>query len=223
MDKEEILKIITYPELLRFDNSKISYYILKPNSARNYNNIVKEILKKFDILGQYAIKDYNNINEILHINQPSANKYLLPISRYYLDNYGNYGILILVSAKNVSYPEFCLEICNLKKEIRKRLRLDYYSLIFDISKINLKNENQTIEILTESGKILKKDSMNQKGTFMIFSINEIHSPDITLEDTINELKTLYNYGIFNYENVLTDEILENIKRYGSYEFLKDLK
>jgi len=86
-----------------------------------------------------------------------------------------------------------------------------------------KNENQTIEILTESGKILKKDSMNQKGTFMIFSINEIHSPDITFEDTINELKTLYNYGIFNYENVLTDGILENIKRYGSYEFLKDLK
>lgn len=65
--------------------------------------------------------------------------------------------------------------------------------------------------------------MNQKGTFMIFSINEIHSPDITFEDTINELKTLYNYGIFNYENVLTDGILENIKRYGSYEFLKDLK
>ena len=102
------------------------------------------------------------------------------------------------------------------------LKKDYFSFVFDVSKLGRQNYKQTIEILSCNGKIIKKDSMNQNGPFMIFSINEIHSPDLTLEDTINELKLLASLNVFEEKNRIDSETLDKIRKYKTFEFLKDL-
>lgn len=91
-----------------------SYFILKPNSIRNYDKIVDEIQKNFTIINQYAILDYQKVNDLLHQNQINAKKYLIPISKYYADYYGNYGILVLIQKTNISYSDFCVAVCELK-------------------------------------------------------------------------------------------------------------
>lgn len=110
----------------------------------------------------------------------------------------------------------------IKKHIRNMLKQDYFSFVFDISKLGEKNYQQTIEILTVNDILIKKDSMNQKGTFMIFSINELHSPDLTLENTIAELKLLISLNIFEEKYKLNFKALSNIRRYKTFEFFKDL-
>lgn len=223
MKKQEIADIINNYQKIRYEKNKISYFILKPNSARNYTNIINEIEKLFTIEGQYAIFDYDKINMLLHHGQESAIKYLIPISRYYYDYCGNYAILILISKKNIIYEDMCKQVCKLKKKIRELLHNNYFSFIFDVSKIGELNCKQHIEILSDSDKIIKKDSMNQSGTFMIFYINELHSPDSTIENTIQELKLLVEQGILDEKNQINSEIINSIRKYKSYEFLKDLK
>ncbi len=99
MKKEEILNLINYYNELRYESTKISYFILKPNSIRNYGIIINKIEENFHIVNQYAILDYQKVNDLLHKNQLNARKYLIPISKYYIDYYGNYGILVLVEKK----------------------------------------------------------------------------------------------------------------------------
>ena len=130
---------------------------------------------------------------------------------------------MLISKKNIKYSDFCVEICELKKKIRNMLKKDYFSFVFDVSKLGKQNYKQSIEILSYNGKIIKKDSMNQCGSFMVFSINEIHSPDSTLENTVNELKLLTSLNIFEEANKIGLKTLNKIRKYKTYEFLRDLK
>lgn len=222
MKKIEIFSLINCYNELRYNDPKISYFILKPNSIRNYAIIIDEIEKNFNIVNQYAILDYNKVNTLLHKNQSNSRKYLIPISKYYIDYYGNYGILVLIEKDNIFYSDFCVEVCQLKQKIRNMLKQDYFSFIFDISKLGEENYRQTIGILSCNDKIIKKDSINKNGTFMIFSINELHSPDFTLQNTINELNLLASLDIFEETNKIDFEILTNIRKYKTFEFLKDL-
>ena len=222
MKENELFNVIQFHNELRYKDIKISYFILKPNSARNYEIIINEIEKNFCILNQFAILNYDFVNNKLHENQLNSQKYLVPISKYYNDYYGNYAMLVLVGKRNIDYSDFCVEVCKLKKQIRNLFKRDYVSLVFDTSNIGVENFRQTIEILSCNGKIVKKDAMNRCGTFMIFSVNEIHSPDITVEDTINELKLLHSLGIFSKKNKLDTETITKLRKYKTYEFLKDL-
>lgn len=49
MTKNKILDLINISNGLRYGSTKISYYILKPNSVRNYSIIINEIEKHFHI------------------------------------------------------------------------------------------------------------------------------------------------------------------------------
>lgn len=223
MKRIDIERIINNASQSSFEGMKISYMILKPNAAKHYGVIINEIINnRFTILGQYAVLDYETVNMALHIDQPTAMKYIIPISRMYNDFYGNYGVLIVLGKRNITYENFCLQVVTLKKGLRAKFELSYISYAFDTSELGAGNEKQRLVIISPEGKEIKKDKFNEEGTYMVFFINEIHSPDETVDNTVKELKFLMDMGLLEESNTIPSNLLDNMRRYHTFEFLKDM-
>lgn len=224
MTGQGIIQTIDRANQLGLADFKISYMILKPNAAKHYDLILKEIEKSnFIILDQYAIFDYELVNMTLHLDQPSAMKYLIPISKMYHNFYGNYGILLLIGKYNISYEYLCLQVAILKKRLRAQFDVDYVGFAFDTSNLGEENKHERLIILSNDGKEIKKGRFNEEGTYMVFMVNEIHSPDEKLSSLQNEMHILDALEIFDVHNVLQKNIIDNIRRYHSFEFLIDLQ
>ena len=140
----------------------------------------------------------------------------------YRDFYGNYGIVIILSKKDITYQNFCMQILSLKKYLRARFEFPYISYVFDTSEIGEKNEHQKLMIVSPDGTEVPKNAMNQEGTFMVFFTNEIHSPDEKVESSIQELQILQTMGLFTPENLIPKVTVENMRRYKTFEFLQDM-
>lgn len=210
-------------EILRLQDYKISYLILKPNAARHYEIIINEIKNsQFTIVNQYAIFDYETVNMALHTGNDDAMKYLVPITRMYYDLYGNYAILIVIAKKDISYEHLCIQVLRLKKYLRAKFEITYMSNVFNTSELGQSNEQQKLIILAKDGKTVEKDSMNEEGTFMVFSTNEIHSPDATVADTVEELKLLDGMQLLNTDNIIPRALIKQMERYKTFEVIKDM-
>ena len=131
-------------------------------------------------------------------------------------------MLVLVKIRDITYDNFCKQIVWLKGHLRNKFSLPYVSYAFDTSELGEENQQQKLIILAKSGEILKKDAMNQEGTFMVFSINSIHSPDDNVESTIGELTLLREMGLFEESNIVPKKILSDIERYETFQILKDM-
>lgn len=222
MTNEEIKKGIENYKALRFEDYKFSFLILKPNAAKHYGDILGKIEEdQFIIANQYAIMDYETVNMALHPDV-KLSKYLVPITRMYFDFYGNKAILVVLAKRDISYENFTIQVLRLKKYLRDKFELSYIAHAFDTSKLGQKNEHQKLVILSENGEPVKKDSMNDEGTYMVFFTNEIHSPDADVEKTIKEMKILKSMCVISQENVIPRTIINSMKRYETFEFLKDL-
>ena len=216
----DIEKTIKNYRKLRFEDYKISYMILKPNAAKHYKDIIKTVTQnRFLVFNQYAVLDYETVNMALHIEQPSTMKYLLPITQMYKDFYGNYGILIAIAKRNITYENFCTQVVNLKKYLRDKFELPYIAFASELGETN---EHQRLMIIAKNGSEVKKDKFNDEGTFMVFSPNEIHSPDGNVESTIKELELLMSMELFDKTNEIPKVIISSMKRYSTFEFLKDM-
>lgn len=223
MKRLDIERIINNTSKSSFEDMKVSYMILKPNAAKHYGVIINEIINnRFTILGQYAVMDYETINMALHIDQPAAMKYIIPISRMYNDFYGNFGVLVVIGKRNITYENFCLQVVTLKKGLRSKFELSYISYAFDTSELGAKNEKQKLVIVSPEGQEVKKDKFNEEGTYMVFFINEIHSPDETVDNTVKEMQFLMKMGLLEENNLIPQNILNNMGRYHTFEFLKDM-
>ena len=223
----ELDLIQTFEETLkgdRFEAYKLSFLILKPNAAKHYKAIMDEVeAQQFSVVGQYAIMDYETVNMALHNEQPDAIKYIIPISRMYYDFYGNYGVLLLIAKKDISYQNFCIQVVRVKQYLRSKFELSYISYAFDTSKLGMDNENQRLLIMAKDGKTeIPKDAMNQEGTFMVFIMNEIHSPDGDVTSTVKELKILKSMGLLDEANSIPKPLIKSMMRYRTFEYLKDM-
>lgn len=218
-----ILPCLKDHESLRFDDYKVSYLILKPNAARHYESILKEIKEsQFTVHKQYAIMDYETVNMALHIEQTEAMKYIIPMSRTYNDFYGNYGILIVIAKCNITYENFCRQVVSFKRHLRAKYDKPYVSYAFNTCELGLPNEQQRLIIRAKNGDEVEKNKFNEEGTFMVFSINEIHSPDESVESTIKELQLLQSMSLLDESNVIPKAIISWMREYKTFEFLKDM-
>ena len=192
MTREEVLAVIQKHEKLDFKELKVSYLILKPNAARHYKVIVNEIEKQqYTIIGQYAIRDYETLNMALHVEQPESMKYIIPISRMYNDFYGNYGVLLLIGKSNITYENFCLQVVSLKQNLRARFKFSYIAYAFDTSELGRENLHQRLVVVDKDGKQTVDEYFKREGTFMVFYINEIHSPDESVSTLVKEMNGWY--------------------------------
>lgn len=179
-------------------------------------------MNNFTILAQYAIFDYDTVNMALHQNQPTAMKYIIPISRMYKDFYGNYAVLLIISKCNITYENFAIQVVWLKQKLRAKYDLPYVAYAFNTSLIGQKNEHQQIVIKDADGNNVPKDKFNEDGTYMLFFTNEVHSPDANIENIASEMELLYSMGIINDSLLLPKSVVSNISHYHTFEFLKDL-
>ena len=223
MTGSDVTKALKNWEKLRLGDEKYSYIILKPNAAKYYDTILREIRNNnFTIIGQYAIADYETVNMALHSEQPEAMKYIIPISQLYKDLYGNYGIIVVIAKKGISYPNFCIQVVSLKSMLRKKFEFAYMAYAFDISQINGENKHQQLVILSSDGAKIDKKKFDDDGTYMVFSINAIHSPDENVESVVKELTYLEENGYLADEKLIPKTVVKSIEGYHTFEFLKDM-
>lgn len=207
---------------LKHEDTKYSYMIVKPNGEKHFSMIVTLIQSSgVHIEGMYKIDDYEYVNILLH-PEKEKQKYIIPINRIYKDYYSNRAILILVSEGNISYEDFSRKIVELKLEIRYKNDYNYIAYVLDVSKIGMRYNGETLKIVNKFNVEVAKQKMNEKGTFLVISINEIHSPDANIENTINELILLFNGKIISKENEIPNDTIEFIMKYGTFSFLQDL-
>lgn len=208
---------------LEFEDYKYSYIILKPNSAIHFKEYFEELItQKFEILDCFAIFDYETINMSLHKDQDVLD-YIMPLSRFYNDYYSNYAILILIGKRKITYESFVLQVHRFKMAMRDRFHLDYLSMVFNNAKIGLENKEQTLKILNKADDELPREQFNaDTGSYMLFLPNEIHCPDASVETTISELTSLYESEVLINSNIIPKNIIESIKKYGTYSFLQDM-
>ena len=223
MISTEITTALSNYKKLRFEDLKVSYLILKPNAAKHYMSILNDVeSQQFRVINQYAIVDYETVNMALHIDQPEAMRYIIPITRMYKDFYGNYGVLVVIGKNHITYNNFCLQVVSLKRYLRGRFELPYISYAFDISELGQANKHERLLILAQNGLEVSKDKFNREGTYMVFSVNEVHSPDENVESTIKEMEVLKSMALLENDNIIPKTIINSMKRYNTFEFLKDM-
>ena len=219
----EIINILRNRQELKFQDMKISYMIFKPNAEKHYKEMLEQIEENnFELVAQYAIFDYDTVNMALHQEQPEAMKYIIPISRMYKDFYGNYAILIIIGKRNITYENFCIQVSSLKRMLRSKYDLPYIAYAFNTALIGQENEHQHIIITDRNGVNIPQGRFEEEGTYMLFLNNAIHSPDEKIESLDKEMKLLYDMGIIDDKLILPKPVINNISRYRTFEFLKDL-
>lgn len=208
---------------LEFSDFKYSYLIVKPNGNRHFRTYVEELKKKgFEIFGYYSVMDYATVNVALHPTPPEQ-RHIVPINNMFKDCYGNYGVLILIGKTHITYEDFVKEVYAFKADTRKIFEVDYLSYVFDISKMLGEYREQRLVLLEKDGSEAKKREMNYVGTFLVFSINSLHSPDPDVKVTIQEMLLLKEMNIISKNNCIPDEIVRRIGEYETFVYLKDIK
>ena len=213
--------LLNYTNMIR-TSKKYSYIIVKPNGEKHFASILKSIRSyNLTIERIYKIDDYESVNILLH-PEKEKQKYILPINRVYKDFFSNYAILILVSESNISYDILISQIVKLKFEVREKYDYDYIAYILDVSKIGMQYNEETVKIISKSQVEIAKQKMNGKGSYLIMSINEIHSPDSNIQNTVRELILLIDNQIISQRNEISKKTVKLIEKYGTFLFLQDL-
>ena len=175
----------------------------------------------FDIIGYYAIVDYEKVNMKLH-TEPEVQKYIIPVNKMFKDCFGNYAVLVLIAKRNVSYFEFVKQVNDFKIFARTLFKLDYMSNVFDTNKLFEDNQEQRLMIMDKLDNEINKHEMNERGTFYVFSVNSIHAPDSEVSTTINEIMILIESNITSENNIISDKVVGDISKYKSFDFLQDM-
>lgn len=207
---------------LEFSDFKYSYLIVKPNGNRHFRTYVEELKKKgFAIFGYYSVMDYATVNVALHPT-PIEQRHIVPINNMFKDCYGNYGVLILIEKTHITYEQFVKEVYEFKADTRKIFEVEYLSYVFDISKMLGEYREQKLVIIEKDGSEGKKREMNQIGTFLVFSVNSLHSPDPDVKVTVDEMFLLKKMNIIAESNRIPKEIVHKISEYETFVYLKDI-
>ena len=219
--KDFLEKMTNYQEG-GFEEKKYSFLIVKPNGVRHLETYVKALKENgFNIIEFFAIKDFASINVELH-NSKKKLRHIIPINSMFKTFFGNYGILILISKAHITFEDFVKEVCDFKVDIRKQFIRTDLAYVFDISSLIGDQQNQVIKIFDENGNEVPKREMNQKGTFKVYSVNSLHSPDPTVDATITEMKILNKMGIFDSRNIISRRIIRKMIKYETFAFIKDM-
>lgn len=207
---------------LEFSDFKYSYLIVKPNGNRHFRTYVEELNKKgFAIFGYYSVMDYATVNVALHPTLIEQ-RHIVPINNMFKDCYGNYGVLILIGKTHITYEQFVKEVYEFKADTRKIFEVEYLSYVFDISKMLGEYREQKLVIIEKDGSEGKKREMNQIGTFLVFSVNSLHSPDPDVKVTVDEMFLLKKMNIIAESNRIPKEIVHKISEYETFVYLKDI-
>ena len=209
-------------QTMTFEEEKYSYLIVKPNGVRHFRTYLEELKKEnYTVLGFYAIQDYEEVSLALH---PSKKKrrHIVPINKMFKTLFSNYAVAILVTKSHITYEDFVEQLYKFKKRVRSLFDTPNLAYVFEVSKLLNEQPNQLLKVVDLNGRELPKKEMNQEGVFQVYSVNSLHSPDPDVNETISEMLLLRKMGIFSDENKIPDMLVENILRYETFSFIKDM-
>ena len=219
---EQVFQEVENYRALGFEDYKYSYFIIKPNGVNCFKEYVEELKRQgFTIVNFFAVQDYDTVNIALHPTQKEL-RHIIPINNMFKEFYSNYAVLILVAKSNITYNDFAKQVYIFKKTVRKRFEPDYISYVFDASELLNEERQQLLKIIDKDSNEVPKKWMNQKGSFLVFSVNSLHSPDADVEVTISEMQKLEKMGIFSRENIIPKALVEAMMRYETFAFIKDM-
>lgn len=219
---KEMFKAIDNYRNLNFEDFKFSYLIVKPNGIRHFKTYVDELIsQKFVIADYYAIHDYETINIALHPTEKEQ-RHIVPINNMFNTLYSNNAVLIIIAKSHITYEDFVKQVHHFKSNVRQKFENTAISYVFDIAELLNEQQNQLLKIIDTKGNECPKREMNHKGTFLVFSVNSLHSPDPDVDVTISELKLLQRSGIFEDKNIIPAVLVKAIIRYETFAFLKDM-
>jgi len=201
-----------------------SYFIIKPDGIRFLNDICKNIEENFDSIKYYSIENFDEtITKLYHkhflTRKPSFKQSLQSYLWGLKELFGNYGVLALVSDTDTKYDGFMQKVFNTKLEIRKQFVNNNLGIITNYGE----GQKNRIRILFEDGHEKVPRIMSDLGNHRINDMNVIHCPDPNLEDTLGELKILFDSGVINDKNLLTEELLQKMKKYQTGRIQADMK
>lgn len=172
---------------------KYTYLLLHPSSSIYVDYIFSMILNEnFVILNVYRISNWDTILYDIYRNsfRKSTSVYKHVFAHAYINKYmfGNYGLLVFLSKKNISIENLINDTLDIKRKIRK--------------KINETKNNGTIEMFLNNGnKIID-----------VF-LSYLHCPD-TKKQYCEDFETFRSYA--KEINILSETEIRNVLRYHSY-------
>ena len=116
----------------------------------------------------------------------------------------------------------CLQVVSLKQNLRARFKFSYIAYAFDTSELGRENQHQRLVVVDKDGKQTGDEYFKREGTFMVFYINEIHSPDESVSTLVKEMRLMDGMELFDVQNQIPKNIIEMMKKYKSFEHIKDM-
>lgn len=201
-----------------------SYFIVKPDGIRYLDEILNDLEGKFQELKYYAVDDFESlIKKLYHRHyerkgssfEKSYASYLYGIKEIF----GNKGLLVLVGDREKTYEELSYDIFAEKTLIRKKYVNNNIGIVTNASDEKL----NYIRYIDTKGNIKEPRILKDIGNIRISDMNIIHSPDPDEATTKEELQIIIDSGILQDRNLLTPDIIEKIREYGTFNFFKDMK
>ena len=130
--------------------------------------------------------------------------------------YGNNSLLILIKSNNKDYDALGKDILNKKLELRNKFVKKNIAVVTNNTDLD---ESNRIVLTDLDFNFMKQRLFKEPGNYRISDFNVIHSPDSDQETIKDELKILYNRGVLRSENMLDKKIIDNLRKYKTFEVL----
>ena len=106
-----------------------------------------------------------------------------------------------------------------KQELRSKYVNNKVGIITDYGQ----KRDRFVRVLTQNGQQKKPRIMVGPGNYRISDMNIIHSPDPDLESTLDELKILLSSHVIDDKNLITEDMLNQMRKYRTLSFQEDMK
>ena len=130
--------------------------------------------------------------------------------------YGNNSLLILIKSNNKDYDALGKDILNKKLELRNKFVNKDIAVVTNNTDLEASNR---IVLTDLDFNFMKQRLFKEPGNYRISDFNVIHSPDSDQETIKDELKILYKLGVLRSENMLDKKIIDNLRKYKTFEVL----
>lgn len=202
-----------------------SYFLIKPDGMKYFKEIKENLnSKKFDRILYFAVNDWEKLQKDVyeeHYKKEGFSKAYQPYVEAEKKLFGNRTIAIVVCSMGGTYQELMDKVYSTKLELRNKL--DYrLGLVTVSNEFDEKKANQIL-IAEEQGKRIKKTKRfsEEHKKYGLNHLDLIHCPDPKKEVTLQELNKLFKQGIISDKNILSPEMIENIEKYKTSEFLQE--
>ena len=201
-----------------------SYFIIKPDGTRFLDEICHTIEHRYQSVRYYAIEDFKEtIKKVYYKHFERKGENFKQSFQSYLygirEIFGNYGIMVLLADSTGQYDELMQSVYRTKMEIREQYVNNNIGIVTNYGDW----ERNYIKMMSEDGQEQTPRIMNTLGTHRISDLNIIHCPDPNKEDTLKELNILLKSGVIDDKNMITEQMMQQMRRYQTASFQKDMR